>query len=205
MMACVPSCLPHIPVHRKGLRCTGCFFAALMSPSQTGPGQTCPDCRRGAAVSPALHLREHNKKTALYLSIKCGNLAESQGFEKQFCDFYALFQSPKIHFVQSIHFFKTLCAYCFGCFQRGCCQIAVSLPRIKRADGLSSVCAFPVIRSRTAGSAQAARRRAARKPPAHGCAAGGRGAAAPTRLNPLYLTGGYKSPKIGRLTGYKPA
>ena len=70
-----------------------------------------------------------------------------------------------------------------------CCQPT----RLKRADGRSSVCAFPVIRSRTAGSAQAARRRAARKPPAHVCAAAGRGAAAPTRLNPLYLTGGYKS------------
>ena len=44
------------------------------------------------------HIFSQNSKTALYLSIKCGNLAESQGFEEPNFGTYALISCYLIPF-----------------------------------------------------------------------------------------------------------
>ena len=49
------------------------------------------DCRQENGRVEMHHIFSQNSKTALYLSIKCGNLAESQGFEERFDDFFALY------------------------------------------------------------------------------------------------------------------
>ena len=126
-----------------------------------------------------------NKKEKSHFSSseKCDFWAETERFEKQKLVFCNLYQSISGILFCYLLYFATLCAYCSGCSQRGCCQIAVSTPRPKCVDGFYPSARFLFSETGiSADSTQAARRRAARKPPAQACAAGGRGYAAPALL-----------------------
>ena len=84
------------------------------------------DCRqKNGLMQKCTIFSRKTAKTTLYLSIKCGNLAESQGFEDRFVDFSALFTVLQIHYPHFLFFLKLCIAYCFGYFHCNCSMIAV--------------------------------------------------------------------------------